>query len=590
MIKSWKNKGLTFKISVIAFISSLSITFLVGIYYLASIKVYQTFVISRDASTIATMASEMLLSESIVLYTLNNELKPKIEKKIKLFKQVLVRLKLTKTNQSVQNQLKKIESYLKSHQGLFKQSSRTVKQLNSCKIKIYNHFQKSDQILTRLIEAFENERFQKMMDGEYLSEEKSILNEYFKEFIRFTSTYILNIDNLLFSSQKEVYQKKDQDLNKKINAIYRNASNIVSATKDPEITAKWTQVITCNQKIRQEQKKLMSVFQQKKKIIATLNHESELFQISITALTKLMDQYLQTINQKVRSINFVVISITIFILIFVSIAVIISISKPITRVRLGLNQGMCQIAVAEKQVSKSNQMTVDNAVKHAAAMEEVSAAIVEMTSTIKQNAARAQDLSHSMLDEVIPNLKLIEKAIKKLNKVITATVEAGEDTVKIIKTINEIAFQTRLLSLNASVEAARAGANGDGFAVVANEVRSLAERTAQAAQITSALVQNANVKIYETRKLNTEIEVALKKNSAVAAKVNRKTNEIVSASKEQSTGIEQINQTVIEMDHAVQDLADGASKSVAASQKIRDRIIQLQKFVNNLDVLVVGQH
>jgi methyl-accepting chemotaxis protein len=138
--------------------------------------------------------------------------------------------------------------------------------------------------------------------------------------------------------------------------------------------------------------------------------------------------------------------------------------------------------------------------------------------------------------------------------------EASGKIAKIIKAIDEIAFQTNLLALNAAVEAARAGEAGAGFAVVAYEVRTLAQRATTAANSTSALIEDTLKKIKESSKLVVETNVAFEEVANRGNKVRALVEEIAAASQEQAQGIEQVTTALTEMDKATQQNAAQASE------------------------------
>jgi len=166
---------------------------------------------------------------------------------------------------------------------------------------------------------------------------------------------------------------------------------------------------------------------------------------------------------------------------------------------------------------------------------------------------------------------------------------ASEETSKIIKTIDEIAFQTNLLALNAAVEAARAGEAGAGFAVVADEVRNLAMRAADAAKNTAELIESTVKKVHDGSKLVSTTNVAFDQVAESSAKVGDLIAEISAASKEQSSGIDQVNIAITEMDKVVQQNAANAEESASASEEMNAQAEQLREYVGDLVRLVAGK-
>jgi methyl-accepting chemotaxis protein len=170
------------------------------------------------------------------------------------------------------------------------------------------------------------------------------------------------------------------------------------------------------------------------------------------------------------------------------------------------------------------------------------------------------------------------------------SIKASSDSVaKIIKTIDEIAFQTNILALNAAVEAARAGEAGAGFAVVAEEVRALAQRSATAARETSSQISDALQRANHGVQICGQVAGSFQDILGKTRDLNGLVAEIATASEEQTTGIGQINQAVTQMDKVTQSTAAQSEESAAAAQELSAQAVQLQSIAHELSVLVEGQ-
>jgi methyl-accepting chemotaxis protein len=227
----------------------------------------------------------------------------------------------------------------------------------------------------------------------------------------------------------------------------------------------------------------------------------------------------------------------------------------------------------EEAVSQSVEMSQSlsqAASEQAASLEETSSSLEEMTSMTKQNAGNAAE-ANKLMAAAQQIIKKADVSMSELTKSMKEIAVGSEETKKVIKTIDEIAFQTNLLSLNAAVEAARAGEAGAGFAVVADEVRKLAMQAAEAAKSTSTLLENIGKKIKNGEKLVGVTDEAFKEITGSSEKVVNLIAEIAAASQEQSRGIAQVNQAVAEMNNLTQHNAAGAEElaSVMAMFKTR---------------------
>jgi methyl-accepting chemotaxis protein len=253
-----------------------------------------------------------------------------------------------------------------------------------------------------------------------------------------------------------------------------------------------------------------------------------------------------------------------------------------------LDDAASQVASAASQVSGSSQSLAEGASQQAASLEETSSSLEELSSMTTQNNDNAQSAKQLSGDTRVA-AETGNRDMDEMRQAMSAIKASSTDISKIIKTIDEIAFQTNILALNAAVEAARAGEAGAGFAVVAEEVRALAQRSAASAKETADKIeiaikngdQGAIISEKVAQSLGTIVEKARKVDELVA--------NIASASQEQKQGIGQINTAVTQMDKVTQANAGNAEETAAASEELSAQSLSMKEAVSNLQQLVGGR-
>jgi methyl-accepting chemotaxis protein len=246
-----------------------------------------------------------------------------------------------------------------------------------------------------------------------------------------------------------------------------------------------------------------------------------------------------------------------------------------------ISEGSKQVAAAARQVSTSSQALAQSASEQAASLEETSASAEELSAMTQQNAEGASTAA----TETENADHLLKETGQKLDQMISSMKEintSSEKISKIIRVIDEIAFQTNILALNAAVEAARAGEAGMGFAVVADEVRNLAQRCAQAAKDTSDLIEESIVRSNQGRSRLDEVAGCVARVVDNSSKIRDLANGVRQGSQEQSRGIVQISRAVNEMQRVTQATAASAEQSAAVGGEMTAQARQLQESVELL--------
>jgi|CZKS01.1.fsa_nt_gi hypothetical protein len=241
-----------------------------------------------------------------------------------------------------------------------------------------------------------------------------------------------------------------------------------------------------------------------------------------------------------------------------------------------------QVAASATQVSSAGQSLAQGASEQAASLEETSSASTQVNAMAGKNAANSKSAAENMVEAS----ERVDQANRNLQQMVASMNEINDSSgkiSKIIKVIDEIAFQTNILALNAAVEAARAGEAGMGFAVVADEVRNLSQRCAGAAQETAGLIEESIDKSKDGRAKLDQVIGAVRSITESATKVKTLVDEVEIGSKEQARGIDQVSKVIMQMETVTQATAAQAEESAAAGEELSGQAEALRDIVVRLE-------
>jgi methyl-accepting chemotaxis protein/methyl-accepting chemotaxis protein-1 (serine sensor receptor) len=244
-------------------------------------------------------------------------------------------------------------------------------------------------------------------------------------------------------------------------------------------------------------------------------------------------------------------------------------------------EGSRQLAGASGQIASSSQSVAQGASQQAATLQETSSSATEITAVTRKNAENTRTMA-SVMNEAARTVEHANHSLDEMVQSMKEIKDSSEKISRIIRVIDEIAFQTNILALNAAVEAARAGEAGMGFAVVADEVRNLAQRSAQAARDTALLIEESIAKSNGGSARLDQVAASIRQITSSAAQVKTLVDEVDVGSQEQARGIEQIATAVGQMQQVTQRVAANSEESAAAGEELSAQAQNLHAIVERL--------
>jgi methyl-accepting chemotaxis protein len=290
--------------------------------------------------------------------------------------------------------------------------------------------------------------------------------------------------------------------------------------------------------------------------------------------------------RQIRTLGFLLLT-TFGAMVGISIVVIRKISSTLETAIAEMNEGASQVASAASQVAGASQSLAQGASEQASSIQVTSASTEEVTAMAKENhdsSRAAGNLVAKTAQDFVETKQSLDQMILTINEIHAH----GGKISKIIKVIDEIAFQTNILALNAAVEAARAGEAGLGFAVVADEVRTLSRRCAEAAKDTTTLIEQSISRADDGKARVDEVEAAFKRISDQSARMKTLVDGVSAASHEQTKGIAMMASALAQMEQVTQQTAAGAEEGAAAAEQLTAQSAALKDVVGRLAEMVSG--
>jgi methyl-accepting chemotaxis protein len=318
-----------------------------------------------------------------------------------------------------------------------------------------------------------------------------------------------------------------------------------------------------------------------------------------TALAKSKTEFSEDLDRKLKALErrsvqqrwlaMIVFGITIVVAaIIVHVTIKRSITGPVLRVIQGVQQAADGAAEASDQMSESGGVVARDAQEQAACIQETSAALAQMSSTTHENATRAGQADR-LMQEASKTVQQAAQAMEGLTNSMNLISKSSSQVAAVLKSIDEIAFHTNILALNAAVEAARAGEAGAGFSVVADEVRSLAHRAAEAARSSGDIIERTIADVNKGVELATVAHGAFSLVTTKIAGGSQVMSQIAQSSDEQARGITNIGQAISRIELLTQNNAANAHKTAEAASAMSSQVAATRKHIDEL-VAVVGAH
>ncbi len=590
LITKWINLS-----NIRAKIMFLSLIGIVGILAIAVINIYADILRNKESELLKTsqevvrgILKEMALEEKYI-FSNNAAMLSEHKKYHDDLRKSIVAMNSLAADNKIKNLGKGIVSLEEEHNKIFQLIQNNINVINDSKESLNKEIRQMRDMVWKIVDAINDEESKAMLyTGKTFDSFRSDLRAELKDVINIQNETLLNIQELLLFSDITKYREMKKMISGKVEKKIINVQNVLQAVNSEEFNAIWGKVQEQFPQTDRIEETLQNGWFENRELMLNLEKKSSQLEMSALEIASLSKEYTEKKINISKYIRLSLITGGILILSILSFVLSISIIRPIHSAIGKLKDSSEQVFSLSEQVFSSSRSFSESSAEQAASVEETSASLEEMSSMTRKNSDSSAN-ADSFMKQVNQVVSKSGGSISRLALSMDDISKSGIATLKIVKTIDEIAFQTNLLALNAAIEAARAGELGSGFAVVADEVRNLALRVTQAAKQSSELIDSTIKKVKDGSDILIGTMNNFQEVIQLTAKAGEFVSEIAASTDEQANGIGQINNAMVEIEKIIEHNAATAEESAATSELMNAQAVQLKEVVSDLDVLIKGR-